>query len=91
MTPRPPTPRQLAYLRLLAERTGQTFTPPKTIGQASREIRRLQAQPHSTGADLAAERRHARDQSDEDVYATAPLPDEISGFGSSHATWRTAR
>ena len=38
-----PTRRQLAYLRSLAERTGQTFAYPHTRGQASREIQRLEA------------------------------------------------
>ena len=36
-----PTQRQLAYLRSLADRTGQTFAYPHTRGQASREIQRL--------------------------------------------------
>jgi hypothetical protein len=38
-----PTRKQLAYLRALATRTGQTFAYPRTAGQASREIRRLKA------------------------------------------------
>jgi len=36
-----PTGRQLAYLRSLAIRAGQTFTYPQTRRQASREIHRL--------------------------------------------------
>ncbi len=38
-----PTPTQLQFLRSLAEQTGTSFTPPKTIGQASSEIKRLLA------------------------------------------------
>jgi len=52
-----PTAKQLAYLRQLAHRAGQTFTAPRTRGQASTEIRRLQ-QVRSSGftfADLEAE------------------------------------
>ena len=40
---RRPTPRQLTYLRGLAERTGQTFTYPHTFAEARREIDRLKA------------------------------------------------
>ncbi len=44
--PDKPTSRQLNYLRALANRTGQTFTYPTTVAEASREIERLeQAQP----------------------------------------------
>jgi len=37
-TRRSPTPKQLRYLRVLAEQTGTTFTPPTTSTQASREL-----------------------------------------------------
>ena len=37
-----PTRRQLAYLRSLATRTGQTFAYPRTRREASREIQRLE-------------------------------------------------
>ena len=41
-----PTRRQLAYLRSLANRAGQTFAYPRTRREASREIQRLkQIQP----------------------------------------------
>ena len=43
-----PTPRQLQYLRTLAERSGTTFASPRTRGEASREIRRLEALPALT-------------------------------------------
>ncbi len=38
-----PTKPQLAYLRSLADRTGQTFTYPHTFDDASAEIDRLRA------------------------------------------------
>ena len=81
----PATRRQLAYLRKLARRTGQTFTPPRTRLQASAEIRRLQA-TRSTGftfAELEAERA-ARELNDDLTCSIKPF--EVSGFGSS-ATW----
>ena len=38
---KPPTERQLTYLRSLAIRAGQTFATPRTAAAASIEIRRL--------------------------------------------------
>jgi hypothetical protein len=79
-----PTRRQLAYLRSLALRAGQTFAYPRTASQASREIRRLkQAQP-STRIERAVERKHIADalaagpQDAARVRAT-----EIAGYGSN--------
>ncbi len=40
-----PTPRQLSYLRSLAERTVKTFTYPQTFADAGREIDRLKQPP----------------------------------------------
>jgi hypothetical protein len=83
-TRRSPTPKQLRYLRVLAEQTGTTFTPPTSSAEASREIDRLAA--------LKRERsthRELPDSTEQWVYATAPQPDETSGWGSS-ATWRSS-
>ena len=56
-----PTRRQLNYLRALANRTGQTFTYPRTRREASREIERLkQAQP-STRIERELERKDIAD------------------------------
>jgi hypothetical protein len=41
-----PTAKQLAYLRALAIRTGQTFTRPASRSEASREIQRKQLNPY---------------------------------------------
>jgi hypothetical protein len=83
-----PTQRQLAYLRSLATRTGQTFAYPRTRRQASREIQRLkQAQP-STRTERSIERKDIADaiaRRPED--AAAVRPDEVTGFGST-ATWK---
>jgi hypothetical protein len=80
-----PTDRQLRYLRVLASKTGTTFTYPATRGEASRQIdrlRKLEDEPHAPSLErggLDGERL---------VYATAVDASEVSGFGSS-ATWRT--
>jgi hypothetical protein len=55
MTPKPPSAKQLPYLRAHANRAGQTFTYPATSRQASAEIRRLKATAPSTPAELAIE------------------------------------
>jgi hypothetical protein len=82
-----PTSRQLAYLKSLADRTGQTFTYPKTSRQASAEINRLKQAKPSSRTERYVERKLIADQ-----IATGPLDaarvreDEIHGRGSS-ATW----
>ena len=48
MSSKPPTAKQLAYLRALSERVGQTFAMPRTRQEASAEIRRLKAAPVET-------------------------------------------
>ena len=90
-TTRKPTPRQLSYLRTLAERTGQTFTYPATSQDASREIARLKNTPSSSQTERRIERKLIADQ-----IAAGPddaprvRADEISGHGSS-ATWTQNR
>lgn len=82
-----PTSRQLRYLRILAERTGTTFTTPGTCTAASREIERLKRLSGQPGkhedqlAQLAGDRERLR-------LSTAVYAHEISGYGST-ATWRT--
>ena len=49
----PPTRKQLAYLRALANRTGTTFTLPRTRRQASRQIAQLRNRPVSSRLELA--------------------------------------
>jgi hypothetical protein len=80
------TPKQLAYLRSLALQTGTTFTHPQTCGEASREIDRLR---RLKAKDRSPSRREPSIAGDPLVYATAPHPDETSGFGSS-THWRTS-
>jgi len=81
----PPSPRQLNYLKALAQRTGQTFTWPKTSSQARREIARLKETPPSTRTEIALERvddRASRERA-EDAVA---IGFEVVGYGSA-ATW----
>ena len=87
MSSKPPTSKQLAYLRALAERTGQTFAMPRTSRDASVEIRRLKAAP----AESQLERRIEHDEitdaistgSQDSVRVTRT---EVTGYGAS-ATW----
>jgi hypothetical protein len=81
-TRRSPTPKQLRYLRVLAEQTGTTFIPPTSTVEASSEIDRLAALKRERGR-----HRELPDSSEQVVYATAPAPEEVSGWGST-ATWR---
>ena len=79
-----PTAKQLAYLRTLTHRSGQTFTPPRTRADASREIQRLRA---ATPSDAGAQRRERRDIRDAlsrgAGTGAAVREDEISGYGST--------
>lgn len=83
-----PTAKQQQYLRSLAQRTATTFTPPKTKGQASTEIKRLKA--------LGSSSRHERDEDRQAIAAAARggavavRDEEITGHGSS-ATWGVGR
>ena len=82
-----PTPKQLAYLRGLAEKTGTTFAYPQTSAQASAEIKRLQRQPRSSAGDARRERRDIqRDLQTRPDDATAVRADHVRGYGSN-ARW----
>jgi hypothetical protein len=82
-----PTPKQLAYLKRLAEQTATTFTYPTTSAQASAEIRRLKARPRSGPGEQARERRDVqRDLAERPDDAAAIRRRDVSGYGSS-ARW----
>src|ERR1700733_14576765 len=89
MTPKPPSPRQLNYLRALAHRTGQTFTYPKTSRAASREIQRLGPVPPPSRIELELERVDvAAEQAARGANCDVRVDlSEIEGYGSN-ATWR---
>ena len=84
-----PTRKQLAYLRSLANRAGQTFAYPRTAAQASREIRRLKAQQPSTRLERALERREISDAIARGPEGGAAIAERntTTGYGST-ATWR---
>jgi hypothetical protein len=83
-----PTRRQLAYLRSLASRTGQTFAYPHTRGEASREIQRLEQAEPSTRAERSMERKDIADAIARGADdAAAVRLHEVVGFGST-ATWK---
>ena len=87
MTP-PPSARQLNYLKALANRTGQTFTYPKTSSDASREIQRLKTVRPGSRVELELEHldvtaEQAARAANCDVRVDLS---EIEGYGST-ATW----
>ena len=92
MTPKPATPRQQRYLRALALRTGQTFTPPTSSADASRQIQRLRNVRPSTRDELAYERSFiAEENAARAANCDVPLTDaDVRGFGST-ATWNRDR
>lgn len=85
---RPPTSRQLRYLRILAERTGTTFAAPDTSKEASLEILRLQRLPSRPSRDRLDDRSELATDREWMQPSTAIRAEEISGYGST-ATWRT--
>jgi hypothetical protein len=81
-----PTARQLAYLKTLAQRTGQTFAYPRTARQASAEIARLRATRPDTPAERTREIKQTRADIQQLGDDCAVRPHELRGYGSS-ATW----
>ena len=82
-----PTAKQLSYLRALAEQTATTFTPPKTRGQASREIKRLKSLGVSSREERRRERAELQRALQDEVPASSVAASEITGYGSE-AHWR---
>jgi hypothetical protein len=85
-----PTTKQLRELRRLAEKTGTTFTPPRTSREASRSISSMRARRASSRIDRQVERRDVIDRLAGGTLASAPREDEIHGYGSS-ARWANSR
>ena len=83
----PPTPKQLAYLKALAQRTATSFAYPRSRSEASREIDRLRQLPVLTSARDGDDGRVLDSDRERGTYATAPAPGEIAGHGAS-ACWR---
>lgn len=83
---KPPTAKQLAYLKALAERTASTFTYPHTSAAASPEINRLRRGTSLTAEERSIARRALDSDRERLSYGTALHDDEIVGWGST-ATW----
>jgi len=75
MTHKPPSSKQLNFLKVLADRTGQTFEWPTSSAAASREIQRLKNTRASTALERAIER-----SGDMNAIETAQDATEIHGF-----------
>lgn len=79
-----PTRRQLAYLKVLADRAGQTFHLPTSREEASLQIARLKRAEPSTRSERRVERKVIAD-----AIATGPhdstrvRDDELVGYGSN--------
>ena len=87
MTPKPPSARQLNYLKALANRTGQTFTYPRTSSDASREIQRLKTVRPSSRIEVGLERHDlAAEHAAREANCDVPIHrSEIEGYGfNSH-------
>jgi hypothetical protein len=78
-----PTRRQLAYLKVLADRAGQTFTYPITRGEASLQINRLKRAEPSTRTERRVERKVIADAIAAGPHdSTRVRDDELVGYGS---------
>lgn len=89
-SPRKPTPRMMRYLRVLAERTGTTFTLPQTFGEAQRMIREVERRERTPRNEIRRERRViADDMATRRRDAAQVTQEELTGYGSS-ATWATS-
>jgi len=88
MTPKPPSARQLNYLKALANRAGQTFTYPRTSRDASRQIQRLKTVRPSSRVERELERADvSAEQAAREANCDVPVDvREIEGYGAT-ATW----
>jgi hypothetical protein len=88
---RAPTAKQQAYIRRLAIARGISFTPPRTMAEASRLIDRLKRRRPDTAADRRRELKHVRADLDAHIGgATQVREHELEGYAST-ATWREVR
>jgi hypothetical protein len=78
-----PTPKQLRYLRALANSRGQTLTYPRTRAQASAEIRRLTRAPGENRVEREVERDRLAREVEIPADASAVRDDEIAGYGAN--------
>ena len=89
MPPRPATSKQLRYLRLLADRTGTTFAPPRTSQEAGEMIDEMRARRRAERGEITRARSAvSHDMATRRGDAARVRPHELSGYGA-HASWAT--
>lgn len=82
-----PSQKQLRYLGVLASETGETFTPPRTKAQASREIKRLKSRKQLSSIDRRRENLELAAGAEVPRGDAARVRDEeLVGYGST-AAW----
>lgn len=87
VTARPPTAKQLRYLRTLAEQRGESFAHPHSAAEASAEIERLKGRRRGSRVERRIEREQVSRAMAARGGAAAVRDSEIVGYGSS-ARWR---
>lgn len=80
---RPPSRKQLAFLRRLAAERGRSFAYPRTSAEASKEIRRLRGGPKLSRADRRREDKSVRDAMAGRGDSARVREDELAGWGSA--------
>jgi hypothetical protein len=86
-TGKPPTAKQLRYLRNLAMQRGESFTYPRSATEASAQIERLKRRRPSSRVDRRIERQQLGRDMAMRGDAAAVRDSEITGYGSS-ARWK---
>jgi hypothetical protein len=86
--PKPPTARQLRYLRVLALERGVTFPQPRSRAEASSQIAAIRAMPPDSRSDADGDLEDvvAEMQAANHHDAAHVRDDEITGYGA-HAHW----
>lgn len=87
VTAKPPSARQMRYLRSLASQRGESFAFPRTAAEASAEIERLKGRRRSSATERRAERLEVSREMAERGDAASVRESEITGYGSS-ARWK---
>lgn len=83
----PPTAKQQAYIRKLALERGISFTPPRTVADASRLIDQLRTRPADPTGDQLRDARTVQAHLAQGSSAARVREHELEGHGSS-ATWK---
>lgn len=84
---RPPTPRQISYLRDLALGRGQTFAYPRTFEEADLEIKRLRKTKRTSRPDRRRESQAISADMADRGDAARVRNHELGGYGSG-AYWK---